>query len=132
MKKLLIPFIFILWMALVLAAYFVVQKPDLLQIPGGLTNLFLTILIPFWMALLSSALGSLILLQADPIERLILGTALGMSAFGLAGFGLAMIGLAKPLILLAILVLLTLLFARNGKLKRLWLDIRQFRSEIVD
>jgi len=45
-------------MTIVLAAFFVVQKPDFLQIPNGLANVFLTILIPLLMTVLASALGS--------------------------------------------------------------------------
>lgn len=130
MKKLLLPVLFILWMTILLGAFYVVQKPDFLQIPSGLANFFLTILIPIWMAMLSASFGFHILPHADPVERLTIGTALGVGIFGLTGFGLAMAGLAKPMILLAILLLLTVFFHWRGTIKQTWNDLYQLYGEI--
>ncbi|MBV6396696.1 MAG: hypothetical protein HFACDABA_02296 [Anaerolineales bacterium] len=117
-------------MTVLLAAFYVVQRPDILQIPGGLANLSLTIFIPAWMALLSAAIGSRILPQADAIERLTLGTALGLCLFGLSGFGLAMAGLAKPIVLLTILFLSSAYFLWRGMLQQTREDLRQYWKEM--
>lgn len=125
MKKIFFAVLFVLWLTVILTLFFVVQKPDFLNVLAGLKNLLFTILLPFWMTVLAACLGSYLLSNADPTERLILGSALGLGIFGLAGFGLACFGWAKAGILLIILLALTVSFIPTGKLKRIWDDAKQ-------
>ncbi|MEW5940622.1 MAG: glycosyltransferase family 39 protein [Chloroflexota bacterium] len=131
MKKILLSLAFALWMLLLLAAFLVVQKPDALQVKAGLGNLLLTLSIPLLMVVVAQSAGSFILPRADPAERLIFGTALGLAALGLLGFGLAMTGLATPILLAAVLVGFLLLFAWTGKLSQAWKDLRALVGEIA-
>jgi len=131
MKKFLIVLLFFLWLAVLLTIFFVVQKPDFLNVIFGLKNLLFIILIPFWMIILSACFGSYVLPDIDPTERLILGNALGLGFFGLAGFGLAAgLGWAKADILWPILLALTIFFILTGKLKQIREDTAQVIREI--
>ena len=132
MKKYALPLLFLSWTTLIVAAFFVVQKPDLLQIPRGIAHLLWTIILPAWMAILAGALGGYALPQADPTERLTIGAAIGLAVFGLAGFGLALAGLAKPIILLGWLILATALLAWTGKLRQAWSDLRLTAQELAE
>ncbi|MHB8779657.1 MAG: hypothetical protein ACYC6R_18145, partial [Anaerolineales bacterium] len=104
MKKFFFALLFVLWLTVILTLFFVVQKPDFLNILAGLKNLLFIIFLPFWMTVLAACIGSYLLPNADPTERLILGSAFGLGIFGLAGFGLAGLGLAKAGILWIILL----------------------------
>ena len=100
--------LFFLWMGFVLAAFYVVQKPALLQVAQGLIStvwtLSITLLLVFEAAGIGHwMLGKLRLAAITEAEQLILGTGLGLGIFGLSGFGLATAGMAKPMVLLALL-----------------------------
>ena len=131
MKKWILSSAFLLWMTVILGMFYVVQKPDFLQIPRGLANLLLTVLLPLWMAVLSAALGFHLLSQADPAERVTIGTALGLSLLGLTGFGLGMVHLTSPITLLAILIVLTGFFLWQETIQRVWADLRQLGREVI-
>ncbi len=124
MRKYASSFLLLLWMTLILAAFFVVQKPDLLQIPSGISYFTLTLLIPAWMTILASAIGGGVLHEATPMERLIIGTAIGWMLFGLTGFGLALTGWAQPPLLIALIFLLTVILAWFGRIQIAWSDLR--------
>ena len=130
MKKKIIPLLFLLWLTWILILFFVVQKPDFLQVLAGLKNLFFVIFIPILMVILSSCMGSFFLPDTDPTERLVFGIAIGMGIFGLGGFGLAISGFAKPAILFAILLALTSYFIATRKLTQVWDDTKHTATEI--
>jgi 4-amino-4-deoxy-L-arabinose transferase-like glycosyltransferase len=130
MKKIIPALVVTLWMGTIMAVFFVVQRPDFLQVLAGIKNLFLIVLIPCLMATLAACMGVLLLPDANPLERLILGAAIGMGIFGLMGFGLAVFGLAKPFILWTMLLALTGYFAYAGKLSRVGEDARRVAEEI--
>lgn len=130
MKKIFLTLLFILWLTAILTLFFVAQKPDFLSILPGLKHFLFIIIIPFWMMVLAACIGSYLLPNDDPTERLILGSALGLAFFGLAGFGLASLGWAKASILWIILLALTLSFILTGKLKQVWKDFRHTAREL--
>lgn len=130
MKKTLFALPFLIWLAVILTIFFVVQKPDFLSILPGLKNLLLIILIPLWMSILAACIGSYLLPNADPIERLVLGCALGLGIFGLAGFGLAILGWAKVGVIWGVLLTLTAFFIFTGKLKEIWRDAAHMAGEL--
>ncbi len=117
MKHLLRIGLFLVWMAAILAAFFVVQRPDFLQIPQGLWHLLHTLLWPIAMAFLATAISRRWLSWLDPIETWTLGTALGLLIFGLSGFALAILGWANQTILLTALIIATLSLALSGDLR---------------
>ncbi len=131
-NKYLSPLLMLFWLELILIGFYVVQKPDFMQIRGGLANLFGILLLPLWMTILSAALGSALLPACSAAERLILGAAAGLTLFGLAGFGLAISGLAKPPLLAAALLLLTALFFFNGRLAQLRADFNSLAAELTE
>jgi Dolichyl-phosphate-mannose-protein mannosyltransferase len=97
-----------LWLAFVLAAFYVVQKPAFLQVATGLFSTAWTLLIASLLIYESAGIGHWLLGKIHPAalteaERLLLGTGLGLGIFGLAGFGLSAAGLGKPAVLLALL-----------------------------
>lgn len=97
---------------------------------GGLKNLFLTIAIPLFMATLATCMGGYLLPKSDALERLTLGTALGMGMWGLAGFALAALELAKPLAILFVFIALAGYFMFSGKLLQVWKDAQYAAGEI--
>jgi len=130
MKKIFLALLFLLWLAVILTIFFVVQKPDFLTILAGLENLLFIILVPFWMTVLAAVIGSYLLPNTDSTERLILGSALGLAIFGLVGFWLASLGWAKASVLWIILLALTLSFILTGNLRQTWKDIAQVAREL--
>ena len=130
MKKILFSLLLLVWLAVILTIFFVFQKPDFLNVLTGLKNLFMVILIPLWMTVLAACIGANLLPNADPIERLILGCALGLGIFGLAGFGLAYVGWAKAVVLWIILFALTVFFILSGKLKQIWNATKHVTQEL--
>ena len=83
---------FILWMVVVLAAFFIVQKPDAMTIVNGLASLIETIGLAFLFTLAGTSIGYIIFsrssLQIKSTPRLLISTGTGMGILGLAGFGL--------------------------------------------
>lgn len=130
MKKIFFALLFVLWLTVILTLFFVVQKPDFLNILAGLKNLLFIIFLPFWMTVLAACIGSYLLPNADPTERLVFGSAFGLGIFGLAGFGLAGLGLAKAGILWIILLVLTVSSILTGKLKQVWRDATHAAREL--
>lgn len=130
MKKIGLALMLILWLATILTIFFVVQKPDFLNIKAGLKDLLLNIFIPLLLASLATCIGFHLLPNPTPSERLTLGTALGMGFFGLIGFGLAMAGWAKPVVLWMILLILTSYFIFTGKLRLAWQDVKHSIQEL--
>jgi hypothetical protein len=120
---------FFLWAGFVLAAFHVVQKPVFLQVTPGVIStvwtLFLTLLIVFEAAGIGSwILGTFLTSAITEVERLILGTGLGLGVFGLAGFGLAAAGVAKPVVFLVLLGGFLAFLVWRGQLQLLEKDVR--------
>lgn len=130
MKKLIIPFIFILWLVGILATFYVFQTPVMLTILPGLQHLALVLLVPLLMTALSACMGTVFLKNNGPIDRLILGTAIGMGIFGMAGFALAITNMATPPVLIAILLTLSIYFLFTGEFTRVWEDLKFTAKEL--
>ncbi len=130
MKERILAIVLVLWLTIILVIFFIVQKPDFLEVRAGLWNLLLAVFIPFFMAALAACMGASLLPDMAPAERLILGTALGMGIFGLTGFFLATSGLATQRILMIILLLLTGYFVLTGITKQVWNDVLHLKSEL--
>jgi hypothetical protein len=131
MKKLSLPILFAVWLVAILAAFFVVQRPDFLKVLTGLENLILSIVIPLSMALLAAWLGRFPFQNETSTERLLLGTALGMIIIGLSGFLLAISGLQTPGIFLILLLAPTTILLLLGKANLVWNDIKSTAKEIT-
>jgi len=130
MKKILPPVLFITWLASILTAFYIVQKPDFLTILPGLKHLILVMAIPLGMAALSACMGAPLFKDSGAAARLIFGSAIGMGIFGMAGFSLAVFGLATQPILLALLAALAAYFLATGKFKQAFRDLKLTAAEI--
>lgn len=131
MRKIFFSAIIILWTTVLLAAYYVVQKPDFLQITSGLGNLILTLLIPAWLFFLSAGIGHLLLPKTMPVERISIGTSLGLGIFGLTGFGMGMLSLARPVILLVILFTVTTFLFWKRIFRAVWSDLQEIARSMA-
>lgn len=105
--------LFIVWLTLLLALFFIVQKPALLSIVAGLRELFATIL--FWLLFVCGAIGIgyfifnryMKINFAYAYQRFILSIGLGMGLLGLLGFLFPLFGLInKWLMLMSIVIAL--------------------------
>jgi len=103
----------LLWIEAILAAFYLVHKPLLLQAAAGLGSLLLTLLVSGLLTFNAAVWGMRLLarlgLTLDPVERLLLGAGLGLGGLGLLGFGLAAVGLAHPPVYIAVLLALSAL-----------------------
>lgn len=130
MKKLIPIISLIFWSAIVLSAFYITQRPLVIQILGGLASTLWSIALMIILQLSAAVLGYFILrrIQAklQPHERLILGTGFGLGIFGLAGFGLGAVGLATPPLLGALLIAI-IMYAFISKMHLAWIDdLRSF------
>jgi len=103
---------FIFWLTVLLAAFFIVQKPVWGSVIYGLGRLTATISI--WLLFVSSSagLGYFIFdkfIKIDSVhsyQRIIFSIGLGMGIFGLLGFLFAVTGLGNEWFLLAVLIII--------------------------
>jgi 4-amino-4-deoxy-L-arabinose transferase-like glycosyltransferase len=120
--------LFILWISLVIGAFYVAQKPLAMQVASGLFSVLWTLTLTGLIVMDASTLGGFLIKKFFPTfdsgERLLLGTGLGLGIFGLLGFGLAVTGLAKPIILLLILIGIWLPSIWLGALHQVQDDVR--------
>lgn len=114
--KVVLGVLFSVWAAVILSAIFVFQKPVALQVFAGLGFLLWTLGLWSVMVAVAAGLGYRILKARafEPIERLLLGTGIGLGFLGLAGFTLAAFNLANPYVLLGVLFLLLTWQAFSG------------------
>lgn len=98
------PFLFLLWLTILLAAFFIVQKPIWASIVLGLSHLFATIL--FWVLIVSTSatLGYFVLSKlSNSNQKIIFSVGMGMGLLGLLGFLLVVFGITNRWFLLFIL-----------------------------
>lgn len=110
------------WTGFVVAAYFVVQKPLILQVAAHLLNLFWTFLIMLGLLTNALALGILTIKRIIPdapedASLLALACGVGFGGLGLLGFLLAMVGASSFLILLTVQLILIAWFSWKGVVK---------------
>jgi hypothetical protein len=129
--KVLHTLLFFLWIAFVLSAFFVVKKPEFLQVTQGLLFTSWTLTISFILVFEACGIGHWImerlhLVAVTDVEKLVIGAGLGLGIFGLVGFGLATVGIAKPLVLLALLGGLLTWLVWRGRIQSLLKSFKVF------
>lgn len=100
-----IPILFLVWLTILLAAFFIVQKPSWASIVLGVIHLFVTIM--FWVLFVSTSatLGYFVLSKlSNSIQKTIFSIGLGMGLLGVIGFLLVAIGINNRWLLLFILL----------------------------
>ena len=92
--------LFFIWMLLILAVFYVVQKPLFFQYGSGFALTIGSLGLSALLILNATSVGCLFLAWIqDSHARILLGSALGLGLLGLLGFLLAAIGLAHPIVL---------------------------------
>jgi hypothetical protein len=106
-KNLSIIIVFLAWIGLILAAFFVVQKPVILSMGAGILSILSTLVFLGLFLMDAACLGVWIIKKIHPAfdsaEQILLGTGLGMGCLGILGFLLAISGIAHPLFLILLL-----------------------------
>lgn len=99
------PVLFILWLTILLAIFFIVQKPAWASIVLGLTYLFSTIMLWVLFVITSAALGYFVLSKlSNSHQKLIVSIGLGMGLLGVIGFLLVAFGINNQWLLLSTLL----------------------------
>src|SRR6266508_6173081 len=92
--------LFLLWVGVILSAYYVVQKPGLLYAFMGLVDTFWTLIVAALLLFNAYGIGTRILSwlglkSIDEIDRLLLGCGIGLGGLGLLGLGLSAAQIAR-------------------------------------
>lgn len=106
-KKILAAALFLIWSAVILSAFYITQRPLFLQVVHGILATIWAITLMGILLTNAVGIGYFIFkysrVDANPHERLVLGTGLGWGVLGLMGYGLAAFGLANIWVLIVIL-----------------------------
>ena len=122
------PPIFIFWIIAIIGAYYVVQKPDLIPSLNGIADTTWTFIVATLLLFNAYAIGKRILswtgAQLDEIERLLLGTGIGLGALGLFSLWISAAQIAKASILLYIQFILGIFFLFTKDIQILSIDFK--------
>lgn len=134
MKRVIAP-LFLLWTGVIVVAYYVVQKPGLLNAFTGLADTFWTLLVAVILLFNAYGLGKRILelfkfQSQSGIDPLLLSVGIGLGALGLLGLFFSAIQLAHENTLTLIQIVLTVFFIFRNDLKTLGLELASLRSEL--
>ena len=116
-------------MGILLSAFYIVQKPGLLNVFAGLASTLWTLFVATLLLFNAYSIGIRILYwsglrSVDAIDRLLLGCGIGLGALGLLGLGVSAAQLATPAIFLFILMCFTAFFAFAKDLQKLSADLK--------
>ncbi|MBI4760604.1 MAG: ArnT family glycosyltransferase [Chloroflexota bacterium] len=123
------------WTGILLAAFYVVQKPPLAAF-AGLADTLWTLLITALLLFNAYALGKASLRWAgwrsddDPPLRLLLSLGIGMGILGILGLLFSLVQIANPPLLRLSLFLLTLFFLLSGNHRVFQRDARELAREL--
>ena len=125
----------IAWSGFVVSAYYVVQKPLVLQVIDHLFFTVWTLVVTSILFVNALALGTLTIRRFvcdrnDDVSMLILAGGLGLGELGLLGFALAALGAAKFGILLGIQVLFLMWFIWRGTIGDILVRIDEFVIQV--
>lgn len=131
MKRSIAVLLFVLWAGILLSAYYVVQKPGLLSAFAGLANTILTLIVAALLLFNAYEIGTRVLSwiglkTIDEIDRLLLGSGIGLGGLGLFGLVLSLAQIARPPVFFFLIAFLAVFFVFNGDFQKLRLDLRAF------
>ncbi len=134
MKRSIAVLSFLLWTGIILSAYYVVQKPDLLNAFTGLANTLWTLIISALLFFNAYCVGIRILSwmelkSIDNVDHLLLGVGIGLGALGLLGLAFSAAQLARTSVFFLSLIGLTIFFVFNKDLWKLRADFKAFIAE---
>jgi hypothetical protein len=124
---------FLLWTGIILSAYYVFQKPGLLNAFSGLAATLWTLLVAVLLLSNAYCMGMRILFwlglkSLDEVDRLLLGLGVGLGGLGLLGLVLSAAQLARGPIFFFLLLFLTAFFVFTKDLGLLRADLRSFAT----
>jgi Dolichyl-phosphate-mannose-protein mannosyltransferase len=129
LKRSLVIVIFLLWTGIIISAYYVVQKPGLLNAFTGSADTLWTFIIAALLLFNAYGIGTRILSwlglkSIDEVDRLLLGCGIGLGGLGLLGLGFSAAQIAKVPVFSFVIAFLTAFFAFNKDLGKLRVDLK--------
>lgn len=135
MKRSIVVPLFLLWTGILLSAYYVVQKPGLLNAFKGLTDTLWTLIIAALLLFNAYAIGTRILAWSglkpiDEVDRLLLGCGSGLGGLGLLGLVLSAAQIAGASVFSFLIAFLTAFFIFNRDLGKLHIDLKTLATHL--
>ena len=129
MKRPIAVVLFLLWTGTLLSAYYVVQKPSLVNAFSGFTDTLWTLIIAALLLFNAYGMGTRILswlglTSIDEVDRLLLGGGIGLGGLGLLGLILAAAQVARAPLFSFLIAFLTAFFVFNKDLEKLGNDLK--------
>ena len=133
MKRFIAIVSFLLWTGIIISAYYVVQKPGLLNAFSGLADSLWTLIIAALLLFNAYGFGTRILQwvglsSIDAVDRLLLAFGIGLGALGLIGLAFSAAQIARAPIFLLSLISSTAFFVLKGDLQELGDDLIAFAA----
>jgi len=129
--KRIIAVILLVWVIAVIGAFYIVQKPDLIPLFNGIMDTLWTFIVAVLLLFNAYAIGRRILQctksDLDEIERLLLGTGIGLGAQGLLSLWMSAAQIAKVPVLFAVQFVLGFFFFIARDHQALTSDIKTLR-----
>lgn len=125
----------LLWAGVIIVAYYVVQKPGLLNALAGLADTFWTLLVAAILLFNSYGLGKRILRlfkfdSQEAVDHVLLSLGTGLGALGLLGLCLSTIQLAQTQILTLLQFSLAIFFLLRNDLQNIRSELNSLRSNL--
>jgi hypothetical protein len=127
--------LFLAWTGVLVVAYYVVQKPALLDAFTGLMDTIHTLLVAAILLFNAFGIGKRILYwikyaSEDSVDHLLLSGGIGLGAMGLLGLFVSAIQLAHGNVLTIFQIALLLFFLLRNDLKTLWTELNSLASNL--
>ena len=124
---------FLLWTGIIISAYYVVQKPGLLNAFTGLTDTVWTLIVAALLLFNAYGLGTrilqrLVFTSIDAVDHLLLGLGIGLGVLGLLGLAFSAGQIARAPVFLLFLIGLTTFFVLKNDLQKLLDDVKAFAA----
>ncbi|MGZ9226038.1 MAG: ArnT family glycosyltransferase, partial [Anaerolineales bacterium] len=124
---------FLVWTGIIISAYYVVQKPGLLNAFRGLADTLWTLVVTALLLFNAYCFGTRVLQwvrlnSIDAVDRLLLGCGIGLGALGLLGLGFSAAQLASTTSLSTFQIGLTLFFIFRNDVRKLQGDLKAITS----
>ena len=135
MKRSVAVLLFLLWTGILLSAYYVVQKPGLLNAFTGLADTLWTLIIAGLLFFNAYGIGTRILSwlgskAIDEADRLLLGCGMGLGGLGLLGLVLSAAQIARVPVFSFLIAFLTAFFIFNNDLGKLQIDLKTLATHL--
>ena len=129
MKRFITVPLFLLWVGIIVSAYYVVQKPGLLFAVRGLADTIWTLIVAILLLFNAYEIGTRILSwcglkSVDQVDRLLLASGLGLGGLGLLGLGFSIIQIARAPVFYFSIAFLTAFFIFGKDWQKLVSDLR--------